>query len=434
MQNVKEARSKLMPQLNLSGLGVVIDKDRAEASFGIQAQRAVSGSVTATQVIFSEPAWANLSIQRSIQKTREMDYEQLRLDIILAASTAYLNVLRAKTFERVQKDNLKRTRANLEIARLREHVGTAGPAEVHRWESELALNRKAVIQANAQRNLAEIELNRLLHRPLEEPFATLEADLSDQVFYTGEDFLIYAENRQLFRIFRKFMVEEGLNASPEMAALNAAIEAQQRAFRSASKSFWLPTVAVQGELSNIFSKGGAGSNQNLNLPLLFDFPEIDNTSWSIGLNLSFSLFKGGEKFAARARALKELEDLNFQRGALVERIEQRIRSALHLTMASYVSIDQVRKAAEAANKSLAVVQDAYSQGAISILHLLDAQNAAFNTDQVAANAVFDFLIDLMEMERATGRFEFFMSAEEQQVFIERMKAFFKKEGISLDVR
>jgi outer membrane protein len=434
LQNVKEARSKLLPQLSLSGLGVIIDEDRAEASFGTQAERTLSGSVTATQVIFSEPAWANLSIQKSLQKTRELDYEQLRLDIALAASTTYLNVLRGKTFERIQRDNLKRTRANLEIARVRESVGTAGPAEVHRWESELALNRKAVIQANARRTVAEIELNRLLHRQLEEPFMTLEVGLSDQVFYTEEDFIRYTGSDQTFRIFRKFMVEEGLKASPELAALNAAIKAQERILRSASNSFWLPTVAVQGELSNIFSKGGAGSDLGFNLPSPFQFPEINDTSWSIGLNLSFPLFKGGEKAAARTKAQKELEQLRSQQEALIERIEQRVRSALHLTGASFLSIELAREAAEAADRSLAVVQEAYAQGAVSILLLLDAQNAAFNADQGAANAVYDFLIELMQMERATGRFEFFMSAGERQAFVERMKAYFKKSGISVDKR
>jgi hypothetical protein len=65
---------------------------------------------------------------------------------------------------------------------------------------------------------------------------------------------------------------------------------------------------------------------------------------------------------------------------------------------------------------------------------LDAQNAAYNADQVAANAVYDFLIVYMEMERATGRFEFFMSADERQSFLERMKAFFERSGIDMERR
>ncbi len=427
-QDVKEARSKLLPRIDVYGTGVIIDKDTAESSFGAQAQRTLSGSVSASQVIFSEPAWANLSIQKSLQKTREWDYEQLRLDIALAASKAYLNVLRAKTFERIQKDNLKRVRTNLEMARVRESTGMAGPAEVYRWESEMATNRKAVMEAGSQRIIAEIELNRLLHRPLVEPFITLEADLSDKSLYTSEEMLRYTRNLRLMEVFRKFMVEEGLNASPELASLNSAIEAQERILRSASNSFWLPTLALQGGVSHIFSKGGAGSSPSF--PPSFPLPEMDDTSWNIGLSLSFSLIKGGEKFVVRTKAQKELEYLNFQKQAVTEKIEQRILSAIFLTGTSFASIEQAREAAEAANKSLEVVQNAYTQGAVSILRLLDAQNAAFMAEQVAANAVYDFLLDMMEMERSTGRFEFFMSEEERQAFLERMRAFFKKHGIN----
>ncbi len=433
LQTVKEARSKLLPRLELSALGLLIDKDRAEASFGSRAQRTLSGSIAATQVIYSEPAWANLDIQESLQKSREWDYEQLRLDIALAASTAYLNVLRAKTFERIQRENLRRTTKNLEIARVRQSVGIADPAELFRWESELATNQKAVIQAGSQRNLAEIELNRLLHRPLEEPFVTLEASLSDQVLYTSEkEFLKYTRNYKSFKVFRDFMVEEGLKGSPELAALDAAIQAQARALRSAANSLWAPTLAFHGELTNIFSKAGAGSEPSFNLPPAFNFPEIDNTDWSVGLVLSFPLFKGGEKPAVRTKAQKELEELRLQKEAAAERIEQRIRFALHLTGSSFVSIEKAQTAAEAANKSLEVVQNAYETGAVSILYLLDAQNTAYNAEQVAANAVYDFLFDLMEMERSIGNFEFFMDEDERRGFLERMNSYFRKAGIFVE--
>lgn len=428
-QDVKQARSQMLPQIDLSGTSVMIDKDRAEASFGSQAQRTLSGSIRATQIIYSEPAWANLSIQKSIQKSREWDFEQLRLDIILAASTAYLNVLRAKTFEQIQKENLKRIRANLEIARVRESTGMAGPAEVFRWESAMATNQKAVMDVGTQRRLAEIELNRLLHRPLEEPFITLEVGMDDLMLYTNEEVLRLTENIRSMEVFRKFMVEEGLNTSPELASLNAAIETQQRILRSASNGLWLPTFALQGEVSHIFAKGGAGSSSSFDLSSSFQFPELDNTSWNIGISLFFPLFKGGEKIVLKTKAQKELDYLNFQKQAITERIEQRILSAIYLTASSYVGIEQARNAAAAANKSLEIVQNAYSEGAVSILSLLDAQNAAFSADQAAANAVYDFLLDLMEMERSTGKFEFFMNDVERKALLERMRAFYKKFGI-----
>ena len=48
------------------------------------------------------------------------------MDIVQAAASAYLNVLRAKSIERIQKENLKLTRENLERARIRVEIGAAG--------------------------------------------------------------------------------------------------------------------------------------------------------------------------------------------------------------------------------------------------------------------------------------------------------------------
>jgi len=436
-QNVKEAWAHLLPQIDLSGTGVIIDEDRARASFGQAAERTVSGSVTATQIIYSEPVLANLSIQKNLQRTREQELEQLRFDIIQVSATAYLNVLKAKTYEKIQKENLKRTRSNLEMAQVREVIGSAGPAEVYRWESEIATNRKTVIEASSQRSLAEIELNRLLHHPAEELFVTSEVDIEDLTLLSGrEQIITFLRDPRSFRLFRNFMVEESFRNSPELAGLDAAIAAQSRALSSATNSFWSPTIAIQGNASHIFSEEGEGSEPGFEIPLgpstSFSFPEADDTDWSVALSVTFPLFKGGEKFATRAKAHEERSQLRLERKALAERIEQRVRSTLHMVGSSYAGIDQARLAAEAADKSLEVVENAYSRGTVSILELLDAQNVSLVADLTAANAVYDFLIDLIAFQRAAGKFDLLMTDEEQEAFFNRARDYFNKMGVKLD--
>lgn len=443
-QDVNDARAKLMPSLDVSGTYLVIDKDRAERSFGQQAERSLTGTATATQVIFSEPAWANLSIQKNLQKSRESELEQLKLDITLEATTAYLNVLRAKTFERIQQENIKVTRQNLDLAQVREVVGSVSPAEVYRWESEIATNRRSVIEANTQRNLAEIQLNRVLHRPAEEDFLTQEISLNDPNLITSYGQLFkYIENKQAFKFFREFMVEETFKNSPELMALDAAIAVQSRILRSANNNFWSPTIALQGQVNNTFSRWGAGKEATMDLSQLppeyrpigeifaQSFKPPKDLSWNVGLNVSFPLFRSGQKFFARQKAQQELDQLQTQRGAIAEKIEQRVRSALHIAGASYASIQQARLAAEAAQKSLEVVQESYSQGLLSVVELLDAQYAALVTDQAAASSVYDFLIDLMNVERAYGHFNFFSTGERRKAFFERANEYFKQAGIKI---
>ncbi len=64
--------------------------------------------------------------------------------------------------------------------------------------------------------------------------------------------------------------------------------------------------------------------------------------------------------------------------------------------------------------------------------MLDAQYAALVTDQVAANAVYDFLIDLMEVERAYGHFNFFSTDEKRRAFFDRANAYFEKAGMTIN--
>ena len=178
-QAVRAAGAALRPQVTASGSAETIDRDRAESSFGLQPVWTSAGSVGVSQLLFSDGARARATIERHVQTSREQSREELRLDVAQGAAVGYLDVLRAKAFERIQRENLTLTRSNLELAQSRRRIGVARASEVIRWENQIAINRRSVIEAGAARSVAEIALNRLLQRPLEEPFETAEVDLDD---------------------------------------------------------------------------------------------------------------------------------------------------------------------------------------------------------------------------------------------------------------
>ena len=103
---------------------------------------------------------------------------------------------------------------------------------------------------------------------------------------------------------------------------------------------------------------------------------MEDSSWSLALQASLPLWAGGVRRAEVIQAEESLADLELQREALSERLEQLIRSELFLTNASYSGIRLTREAARAARKNLDVVTDSYSQGVVDVLDLLDAQNAS----------------------------------------------------------
>ena len=429
-QNIPIAKSSLLPQLSLGVAGQAIDADRASAT-GI-AQYLLAPSLTLTQLIYSDPAWANKTIQEDLQEALERDRDGLRLDIVQAATTTYLDVMRTLTSERIQKDNLALARSNLELSKVRESIGASGRAEVYRWEAQLAADQAGVIRAATNRNLAEIALNRLLHRPLEEPFAPEEVGVDDPTFmYVRAQFYPYISSRQYFRDTRNALTAIALEESPELMALDAAIRAERRGATAADRAFYIPDVFFQANIEQQFRAGAGGLGAFQALSELF--PDVDltapnNTNWSLGVDFSLPLFTSGQRPAIRRQSIEGLSQLRFQREAIRERIEQRVRSALHETGASYAGIELARDSAEASERNLDLVTDAYSQGAVSIIDLLDAQNAAVRTREAAANAVYDFLIDLLEVERALGKFYFLASPVEIEVLFERVDRFFLDRG------
>lgn len=171
------------------------------------------------------------------------------------------------------------TRSNLELARFRESIGYSGPSDVFRWESEIATDRIAVLNAGTRRRVAEIALNRVLNRPLEEQFATEEKDINDPSPIIGEGRLDkYIDNPKNFSIFREFIVREGLEASPELKSVNATIAAQRRILLRAKRAVWLPAISLQADVKQIFSEGGEGSDPALSAMLPLSIPEADDTN------------------------------------------------------------------------------------------------------------------------------------------------------------
>ena len=55
--------------------------------------------------------------------------------------------------------------------------------------------------------------------------------------------------------------------------------------------------------------------------------------------------------------------------------------------------------------------------------LLDAQNTHLQAEQSAANAVYNFLLELMELERSIGRFTFFATKEQRQGWLNTLTTY-----------
>jgi outer membrane protein TolC/ABC-type uncharacterized transport system substrate-binding protein len=426
-QDVRVSRSGLLPQVRGEATGTLIREETAAASLGQQAERQGEAAVNFSQSVYSDQTWAEYSVARHTQVARVADRRRTRLDVVLRATTAYLDVLRTRAIARVERENVALTRSNLEVAELKERTGAAGLSDVYRWQSELATSRRRVLDADARVQVAALELNSVLDRPLEEAFSTEDATTDDPALVTSEPRLLgYFANPATFATFRDFMVTEGVAASPEIQALDAQIAAQRRIGTAARRSFFLPTLTLQGGWNDVVSRGGAGSTAPSLGGLVV--PRAPDATWSLQLRAALPFFTGFARTATAAQASIDLDRLAIQRRSVALGVGQQVRAALQVSGASWANIRQAREAAEAARKNLDLVTDAYGRGAVNIITLLDAQQSALAANEAAANAVYDFLVDLMKVQRAAGEFDFFRSPEDRAAYFQRLDEFYRTAG------
>jgi outer membrane protein TolC len=366
--------------------------------------------------IYSEQAWAGYGSEKRLQEAREASRDQVRLDVVLDAGAAYLAVLQAGTLADVRRSNLYRTRSNLEVARLREGVGSSSRADIYRWEGEVANARRDLIAADAQVRVASLELKRVLNRPLAGSLAQQPVELNDPALLAQDPVILtWLEDPARVARLTQFLVSEGLRVSPELAQAEAAIAAQRRQYTAAGRAFWMPSLSLEGGVSDVWGRGGAGSTVPSNVTLAPDL------AWQFRLQASFPIFTGFARGATRDQTRLDLERLEVQRNGAQLAVEQRVRAAVETAASSYAAIALTRDAEDAAGRNYELVSDAYARGTSSITALIDAQSAALDASEDAANAVHDFLLDLMQVERAMGSFGVLRSEEDRQQFLERLR-------------
>jgi len=418
-EEVRLARARRLPMVEAGLTGSAISRREAESSFGLRPQRNVDGGFTLSQLIFSHEANANVSIQRSLQASREWDQAALELDVALEAAEAYLDVLRGKSLEQVQQDNLDLTLASLRLAQERERIGAAGPGERLRLNSELARRRVERINAYAARAAAEMSLNQVLDRPISEPFATPEAGPEGRGLLEGSLATRYLADLSRFGILDDFLVHEAAGIAPEIRSLDAAIAAQERRLASTRQAFYLPKVALEGNVADNLlreSAGGSGSAAPSGLPA----PASTDESWQLGLSVTLPIFQGNSRNASRRQAAATLSRLRRQRELAAQRIEQNVRVQLLFARARLAVVSETETAAESARQSLELVTQSYGQGLLSVVDLLEAQTSALVSEIGVANAVYDYLASLKRVERAVGQFEALATPGESADFLRRL--------------
>jgi len=410
------ARSSLLPQLGLSVNHDVRDVTPLVEA-GLFAEQRTDGAVNLQQLIYSDSAAANLTIQKQLQFAREASLHETRLDVIRAATAAYYTVLNARSQLGVRENNLVVTRRNLQLARTRVDLGSSSPADVYRWQAEEARAQVLVLNSRATLNQSWNRLNRLLHKPQNERIALNKASFDEPFVITRVEFDSLVRSPADYAKFTEFFISRGLSQAPELTQIDAQLSAKRREWSSEKRSFWLPDFSLGGRYTNNFSQSGEGVG-------VVSGEGLDD--WAVGLQATLPLFTGGERRANVSRASLQMRQLETQRISVAEKVEEEIRIQLHLAQAAYGEIDLSAIAAESSHKNYELVADAYARGTVSIIQLLDAQDASLSANAASIDSLYSFLITIMALQRAVGGFDYLLPEDQRIALADSMRSYLKR--------
>jgi outer membrane protein TolC len=418
-QDIKSAVSDLFPNLQSNLTSSILDPSLARASNGQNPQFSTTGNLTLSQVLYSQDILTNIYIQKALKSSEESVYQSTELDVVLDAANAYFNALIAKSNLEITMQNLEVTRRNLQIAQQNYDAGLTGRSDVLRFESQLAQNTQTMVETVSFLEFSFSEINRVLNHPLDREIDIIPIQLNDEVFSeldieVMQEFLDDIRNRESFI---QFLADEAIKNSPEIESLQQQLNIVDASIRLANTVRFIPDVALQGQYNYTFDRSGEGST----FPQGFIAPP--DGYYSLGISLSLPLFQQNKQNINLQTAKITKNQLEI----LVQLTEQNIERIVEnnaleaLNQISNIRLSEI--SLEAAEENLELTQTAYSNGAVNIIQLIDAQTNLLNAQIANNNALYDFMLSTIALERSIGFYFFDLDEAQRNEFKLRLAQF-----------
>jgi outer membrane protein TolC len=417
-KDVQSAWTSYIPSISASAIGTYNDPDFAELTQGLNPEYSTDAVIALNQTVFSADANANINIQKDLLGSQRERFYADQLDAIFEASNIYFNALILKQNLQINATNLDLTKKNVQIASENFEAGLAGKSDLLRFRSELAQAMQAMIEAANDLDQGFFELNQVLNNPIDYNIDVDEAELEKGIYeqYNYTQLRKLLDDPKLREPFVKFLVEEAKRNAPELKALNYDISAIGRTVRLNNTGRFLPDLALQGQFNQNFNRWGAGVNPNLS----------PDNNYTVGLNLSIPIVDQNRQNVNRQIALIQKDQLDLSKSNTNLAIETNVNTAVVNLVNEVANIELSKVSEAAAEEALELTQTSYSNGAVNIVQLLDAQNNYLSARVARANATYTYLLATLRLERFIGHYFLLHTTAENDEFISRFNQYLEQ--------
>jgi len=322
--------------------------------------------VSLSQLLFDfGKSLAAAEAQRKLSFVALENVELQRQLIALAIREAYTNINFSQRLAAVAQQSFERAQLNLRSARGFFDVGTRPKSDVVRAEVDVANARVDLIRAQNAERLARVALNTAMGIPADTPTVVV-------------DNLVY----QPLTIDRTQLIGRALAQRPEYKQVRLRVSEAEARARRAFRDFF----------PDVTGAGFYGASR-------FDMNEI----WEVAVQLSWTLFDGGNRIARFREAKVNVEAAQSRVRASELDISREVEQAYITVSEASERIQAAQVAVASAQENFRLAQGRFDAGVGTILELTDAQLALTQAQNTEAQALADYRIAVVRLERALGQ-------------------------------
>jgi outer membrane protein len=396
-KDIAIARSSMLPDLAFGLLGQFSSDQTFSSSAGVIPEKVLKGAGQITETLYSQSYIDTLGTQKHLYKSQQDTFQNTRNQTIAEAGQDYIGVLLAHALMALQQENVALSEGSLELTQAQESSGEVPYSNVLRMQSQLYGAQQQLVGQKSSLLQSRFRFNQVRNRPAEEVcvLEPLTVEKDGFIFSSGVVVEALADDQQA-SLARDYLVALGLERSPALRSLDAEIKAEQRKMKSARR--WLiPSLDAAVGAAAFLKTEGQGSAATQDNELF----------WQVGLTLDWNVLDGGAFIATMNQSKAEFWSLRSQRSNTAITLEENIRGTAAAAMASFERIGLALLQAQAAEENFALVNEAYLDGASTLLDLIDAQNQVIGANTSARQALYQFLSDLLTLEQSIAYYPFF---------------------------
>ena len=299
--------------------------------------------------------------------------DQAILDIIEQVKISYFQVLLARRYIEIAKEEVSQLGSHLRDARNFFSQGLIPYNDLLKSEVALAQAKQNLVKAKSRFKVAVSRLNTILERNIDE--STELEDISDFV----------PKRYKLSHLY-----EIAIKSRPEIRALKIAVDEARQRIRLA-KSRYYPSIYLVARYEQQGTDLGATEN---------DYGINKNAS--IGIQARWNIFEWGRTKAEVSKARHDYKAICYEFEKLKDQIRLEVKDAFENLKVALKNVETAKKALDQARENYRITNLRYQEQLTNSTEVLDARTYLTQAEVNYYNALYGYMTAKARLEHAIG--------------------------------